>query len=157
VEVTLRAPIPYDDAGRPRTEASPATSSDDQTGEICIRGENVFGGYISGGAYGLPLREGWLHSGDMGRRDREGRIAFTRILKPMFTRNGFNIYPHEIERVVREMPGVRHAKVFDVSNGDDAEPDIALELSGSVTEAAVAQWCSERLSVYKRPTAIRVV
>src|SRR5262249_33295789 len=140
VEVTLRAPIGYDSAGRPQTERAHGTPSDEETGEICVRGENVFQGYVSGGANGRPLHDGWLHSGDTGGRDADGRIAFARFLKPMFTRNGFNIYPHEIERAVREMPGVRDARAFDVSNGDEAESDIALDVSGDVTDAAVAQW-----------------
>jgi acyl-CoA synthetase (AMP-forming)/AMP-acid ligase II len=99
----------YDDTGRAK---APATNSPPLAeGEICVRGENVFHGYVSNGELGLPVHDGWLHSGDLGRRNGDGSITFVGLVKPMFARNGFNIYPREIERVVTEMPGVERAFV----------------------------------------------
>ena len=83
--------------------------------EILVRGENVFRGYVSGGDAGLPVRDGWLHTGDRGRLNADGGVAFAGLLKPMFTRNGFNIYPRELERVVR-VPGVEAATVSAAEN-----------------------------------------
>ena len=116
----------------------------------------MFRGYVSGGAHGLPIRDGWLHTGDLGIRVASGQIAFAGVMKPMFTRNGFNIYPREIERVVREMPGVQAAIVHAGVDGE-REDEIELEVTGHVTEADVRSWCAERLAVYKQPTAIRVL
>ena len=155
VEVELRAPIIYDDAGNPRVVERSGSSRADAL-EICVRGDNVFRGYVSGGAHGLPIRDGWLHTGDLGIRAAGGQIAFAGVTKPMFTRNGFNIYPREIERVVREMPGVQAAIVHAGVDGE-REDEIELEVTGHVTEAAVRSWCAERLAVYKQPTAIRVL
>ncbi len=125
-------------------------------GEICIRGENVFPGYVSGGEHGLQVNDGWLHTGDRGSIDRDGVVTFTGIIKPMFTRNGFNIYPHEIERVVREMPGVKSVKVRAIPE-PSRENDIALEIVGSVTEGDVKNWCATRLSQYKQPSEIAIL
>jgi long-chain acyl-CoA synthetase len=126
-------------------------------GEICVRGDNVFLGYVSNDEAGLPVHDGWLHSGDLGRRNADGSITFLGLVKPMFTRNGFNIYPHEIERVVREMPGVERALVRAVPFATNyREPDIALEVDGRVSEEDVKRWCAERLSAYKQPATILI-
>jgi long-chain acyl-CoA synthetase len=148
VEVDLRAPVVFDASGF----ATERAHRDDE-GEICVRGENVFRGYVSGGERGLLMLDGWLHTGDLGRRDSAGNIHFAGVLKSMFTRNGFNIYPREIERVVGQMSGVKSARVTEIVVPDD-ESEIALEVAGSVTEDEVKQWCAERLSVYKQPSII---
>ena len=76
-------------------------------------------------------------------------IAFAGVIKPMFTRNGFNIYPREIERVVREMPGVERARsCATVARRRIAKPEIALEVTGSVTRGrrqALVRRALERL------------
>lgn len=151
VEVELRSPIDYDDGGRPVTNA--VTEHAPEVGEICVRGDNVFRGYVSQGALGLPVRDGWLHTGDLGRRNADGRIVFAGVVKPMFTRHGFNIYPRELERVVAGLPGVSGVRVR-MEPADDREPDIVLEVQGSVTLEAVKAWCAERLSAYKQPSVI---
>jgi long-chain acyl-CoA synthetase len=71
----------------------------------------------------------------------------------MFTRNGFNIYPREIERAVMELSGVESARVTELEV-PDRESEIRLEVSGSVSEEMVKQWCAERLSAYKQPSII---
>jgi long-chain acyl-CoA synthetase len=67
-------------------------------GEICVRGANVFRGYVGGATDGLQVRDGWLHTGDRGALDADGTVSFLGLIKPMFTRNGFNVYPREIAR-----------------------------------------------------------
>jgi long-chain acyl-CoA synthetase len=107
-------------------------------------------------AHGLPRRGEWLYTGDEGVRDDEGRVTFLGLLKPMFTRNGFNVYPREIERVVGAMPGV--TKVVCTAIPDPAkENDILLRVNGDVSEADVKRWCEQRLSVYKQPSVVEVL
>ncbi len=145
-------------------------------GEICVAGETVFRGYLGYGEVGVPgsmrpvsataraqslgLRtiDGWLYTGDRGRQREDGRVQFTGLIKPMFTRNGFNIYPAEIERVVGMMPGV--AKVRASALPDPArENDIGLDITATsgVTEAEVRAWCEPRLAQYKQPSRITIV
>jgi long-chain acyl-CoA synthetase len=136
----------------------PATGravADGAEGEICVRGPNVFRGYVRGGDAGLARRDGWLHTGDLGARDSDGRITFRGLRKPMFTRNGFNVYPRELERAVLDMPGVRSARVVAVPEPTH-EHDIVLHVAGAVTVADVERWCAERLSAYKQPREILV-
>ena len=73
----------------------------------------------------------------------------------MFTRNGFNVYPREIERVVGEMPGVARAEVTPIPE-PSRENDIRLRVWGGVTEAQVREWCESRISAYKQPTTIEI-
>ena len=134
-------------------------------GEICIAGPNVFAGYVGRNATGPtsddPSTGGlqrvgeWLRTGDLGVLAPDGSVAFHGVIKPMFTRNGFNIYPREIERVVGTMPGVRRVAVEAVPDAM-RENDIVVRVEGSVTPDAVQAWCNERLSVYKRPARITV-
>jgi long-chain acyl-CoA synthetase len=150
VEIDLRAPVPYDALGL-ATESVDAHR--DAEGEICVRGANVFRGYVSGSERGLPIRDGWLHTGDLGRRDSAGNIRFAGVVKPMFTRNGFNIYPREIEHAVTAMPLVLDVTVREVEV-PQREPDIALTVVGNVSEEDVKQWCAEHLSAYKQPASV---
>ena len=85
-----------------------------------------------------------------------GTFAFRGVIKPMFTRNGFNVYPREIERVIGELPGVRGVRAFGVPDAA-SEHEVAVEVTGEVTEAEVKAWAETRLSVYKRPTRITIV
>ena len=131
---------------------------DGEVGEICVRGETVFAGYVrsAGGDHsseGLAVRGGWLRTGDLGVRRDDGTVAFAGLCKSMFTRNGFNIYPRELERAVAELPGVERAAVRALP---DPAHDNGIELTvwGAVTEDAVRAWCEERLSAYKQPTTL---
>jgi len=136
-------------------EAARALLRDGDVGEICVRGENVSPGYVRDGDAGLPHRGGWLCTGDAGRRNADGTITFTGVLKPMFTRNGFNIYPREIERVVCALPGVQRVEVVAVPE-PVREHDIHLRITGSVSTDEVQRWCAERLSAYKQPSQVEV-
>ncbi len=142
-----------------RDYASFATVPDGTTGEICVRGDTVFAGYVQApGApapAGLDLRDGWLRTGDLGARHADGSVVFRGLAKAMFTRNGFNIYPREIEAAVRELAGVRSAAVAAFPD-QLRENDIALSVRGSVTEEQVRAWCERRLSAYKQPATIEV-
>ena len=154
VDVAIMPPADY--AANPATpDAGLAPPLDDGTaGEICVRGENVSPGYL-GGAIGLPRRGEWLCTGDEGVRNADGTITFLGLLKPMFTRNGFNVYPREIERVVGALPGVTRVEVFPIPE-PSKENDILVRVWGSVTEAQVREWCESRISAYKQPTVIEV-
>lgn len=143
VEVSIRDP------------ESNAPLPDGEPGEICVRGDNVFAGYVNGASDGLHVADGWLHSGDEGVRNADGTISFLRLLKPMFTRNGFNIYPRELERVIGGMPGVASVRVHDIPD-PVRENDIGVDVVGVASEASIREWCESQLSAYKQPSVIRI-
>jgi long-chain acyl-CoA synthetase len=154
VDVRIFPPADYaSDDGE--LDASLASLPDGESGEICIRGANVSPGYL-GGARGLPRRGEWLCTGDKGVRDADGHITFLGVLKPMFTRNGFNVYPREIERVVGALRGVTSVDVRAIPD-PRKENDILLRVTGSVTEPDVRRWCEDQLSAYKQPSVVQIV
>ena len=153
VDVRIFPPAHYDNgiAEEPEVDALP----DGAAGEICVRGENVFPGYLHN-ARGLPRRGAWLCTGDRGLREADGSVRFLGLLKPMFTRNGFNVYPCEVERVVGDLPGVTRVEVG--SRPDPVrENDVILRVFGNVSEEDVKRWCEERLSAYKQPSVIEII
>ena len=159
VDVAIFPPTKYTDAanasaGAIASGAEPLT--DGEAGEICVRGPNVSPGYLHNGGAGLPRRDGWLCTGDAGRRNADGTVTFLGVLKPMFTRNGFNIYPRELERVVCELPGVQRAEVVAIPD-PSREHDILLRVTGNVMKQDVERWCEQRLSAYKQPSVIELV
>jgi long-chain acyl-CoA synthetase len=148
VEVTVRSPLASGAAATPALEPG-------ARGEICVRGDNVFGGYLGGAATGLAVRDGWLYTGDAGLMNPDGTVVFDGVLKPMFTRNGFNIYPAEIRAAVMELDGVRDVAVRAIPE-PSRENDIGIEVRGAVTADEVRAWCERRLSAYKQPAEISV-
>ena len=155
VEVAILPPEDHADAlaTGPRGDLRPMPPN--EAGEICVRGANVFAGYLHGRDGGLTRRGAWLRTGDRGVQNDDGTVSFLGLLKPMFTRNGFNIYPRELERAVRELPGVERAEVLPVRD-PVKENDIRLRVVGRVTESEVRAWCARRLSAYKQPSVVEI-
>jgi long-chain acyl-CoA synthetase len=155
VDVAIMPPAQYTARADSQVSSDVAPLGDGVPGEICVRGENVFAGYVGGSSEGLPRRGDWLCTGDEGVRNPDGTVRFLGLLKPMFTRNGFNIYPREIERVVRELAGVRDAEVNAIPD-PTRENEIRLRVVGDVSVDAVKQWCESRLSAYKQPSVVEI-
>ncbi len=143
-DVTIRDPV--------TNAALPIGSS----GEICVRGPLVGPGYVSGNDRGLQRVDDWLHSGDRGHTDADGYVTFEGLIKPMFTRNGFNIYPEELIRVIGAMPGVTRVEVSGVPE-PTKEHEIEVTVHGNVEAEAVRRWCETELSSYKQPNRITIV
>jgi long-chain acyl-CoA synthetase len=159
VDVAIMPPADHTrhgDATFARDAGAPAPLPDGAPGEICVRGDNVSPGYLGGrGDVGLPRRGAWLCTGDEGVRNADGTTTFLGLLKPMFTRNGFNVYPRELERVVGELPGVRRVEASAIPE-PSRENDIRLRVTGTVTEREVREWCEARLSEYKQPMVVEI-
>ena len=80
-----------------------------------IRGENVMKGYWNRpDATAEAMRGGWFHTGDLARRDADGFYFIVDRKKDMIIRNGFNVYPREVEEVLYTHPAVAEAAVFGV-------------------------------------------
>ena len=156
VEVAIFPPADYSGDSTVSPASGDAPLATGVAGEICVRGENVFRGYVDERGDGLPRRDGWLRTGDRGVANADGTVSFLGVYKPMFTRNGFNIYPRELERAVRELPGVERVEVRPLPD-PARENDIVLRVAGAVTEAEVRSWCELRLSAYKQPSVVEIV
>ncbi|MGE0393358.1 MAG: AMP-binding protein [Vicinamibacterales bacterium] len=93
-------------------------------GEILVRGENVTSGYYTADATATSESaldaDGWLHTGDIGERDAQGRVFIKGRKKEMIVRpDGLNVFPEDVERVLTALPGVTDAAVVGVAAGSD--------------------------------------
>ncbi len=88
-------------------------------GEICVKGENVMMGYyLMEEETAAVLRDGWLHTGDLGIMDSEGYVFITgRAKNVIITKNGKNVYPEELEYNINQIPLVLESMVFDEDTG----------------------------------------
>ena len=109
-------------AGEDRARSAPSRRRPSATeGEICICGPAVMLGYLDdpeghGGDPARCMRDGrtWLHTGDLGKMDADGFFYFSVRQKRMIKSSGFNVYPAQVEAVLREHPAVREACVIGV-------------------------------------------
>jgi len=140
-----------DETGRPPEGEDP--------GEIQIRGANLFSGYWPDGANG-PDGDGWWSTGDVGFLDATGDLFLVDRLKELVIVSGFNVYPVEVEDVIREVPGVSEAAVIGVSDDRTGEAVVAYVVASGDRAAladAVRAHCEQRLARFKQPSRIEVV
>jgi long-chain acyl-CoA synthetase len=130
-----------------------------ERGEICIKGEAVMLGYLNKPeATAEVIRDGWLHTGDIGSMDEEGYLYFHGRLKEMINRGGENIYPREIEIPLEEHPAILEVAVVgapDEALGERVKACIVLKESGSLTEQDIIDYLKPRIAKYKLPEIIQ--
>ena len=129
-------------------------------GEIWIRGANLFSGYWPDGSGG-PDADGWWATGDVGLLDDAGDLVLVDRVKELVLVSGFNVYPHEVEDVIRTTEGVEEAAVIGVADDATGAAVVAYVVAPGIdratVEAAVRHRCETRLARFKRPTRIAVV
>jgi len=134
---------------------------DHQTGEVCVRGGNVMLGYWKKPEEtAKSLRNGWLLTGDIGYRDKDGYYFITDRKKDMLLVNGINVYPREIEEVLYQFPGVKEAAVIGKPDSRKGEQPIAFVAANDgaiVQEQAIQQFVRKKLADYKVPRKVIVL
>jgi long-chain acyl-CoA synthetase len=129
-----------------------------QPGEVVIRGHNTMKGY-----YKRPeetaeaMRNGWLHTGDIGILDEEGYLRIVDRKKDMILRGGFNVYPRELEEVLLTHPAISLAAVVGVPDkrlGEEVKAFVVKKPSTELTEDQLRAWCKEQFAAYKYPRLI---
>lgn len=130
------------------TEADPG-----EEGEILLSGPGVTPGYWNDEeSTAAALRDGWLHSGDLGTRDAEGRLQFVDRLKDLIITGGINISPVELERVIGEIEGVEEVAVIAAKDPRFGEtPAAIVTVTGDVDEVAIVEHCDRLVADYKVP------
>jgi len=142
-------------------DAQGQTAPQGKEGEICIRGRNVMKGYLANPeATAEALRDGWLHSGDIGYLDNEGYLFIVDRLKDLIITGGENVYPREVEEVLYERPEVVECAVIglpDPEYGERVTAYLTLKPGASVDQAELKTYCKERLAPFKVPKEFRAV
>jgi O-succinylbenzoic acid--CoA ligase len=132
-----------------------------QAGEIVIRGPTVTPGYLN-----LPdetqrtLRDGWLHTGDIGYLDADGYLYVLDRRDDLIITGGENVYPAEVEDVLRSHPAVLEAGVTGLPDDEWGQTVVATVRLGegeSASEEEILAFCSGRLAPFKAPARLRIV
>lgn len=133
----------------------------DKIGEIAVRGPNVMLGYHNRPeATGEVLRDGWLYTGDLARRDEDGWYYVVDRKKDMIIRGGYNVYPREIEDVLMRHEAVSLAVVVGVPDpkyGEEIKAFIVRRPGVSVTEGEIVAWGRQQMAAYKYPRTVTFV
>jgi acyl-CoA synthetase (AMP-forming)/AMP-acid ligase II len=132
-----------------------------ETGEICVRTPSLFKGYWNKPeASAEAIRNGFLHTGDIGVIDQQGYLHFLGRRKEMLKVKGMSVFPAEIEAMLGQHPDIAGSGVIgreDAERGQVPVAFIALgEQAVGLDEAALSAWCRERMAGYKVPE-IRLV
>ncbi|GAA4338677.1 long-chain fatty acid--CoA ligase [Variovorax defluvii] len=131
----------------------------DEIGEICVRGPDVFAGFWRAPE---PTREalgddGWLHTGDLARVDREGYIHIVDRKKEMLVSGGFNVYPTEVEAVLAQHESVYEVCVIGVPDdhwGESVKAIVVLRDGARAEAGELMDFCRGRLADFKRPRSV---
>ncbi len=126
-------------------------------GEIIVRGLIMSGYYNNPQATAEVIRNGWLHTGDIGKMDEDGYLYITGRKKPMLILKGQNIYPSDIEAVLSTHPKIAKVKIMGVPDewrGEIVRAVIVLKEGETATEAEIRQFCQPRMADYKVPREI---
>jgi long-chain acyl-CoA synthetase len=133
-----------------------------QAGEICCRSPGVMRGYWRAPeTTAEALRDGWLHTGDIGYLDADGYLFIVDRKKDLIIRGGFNVYPRDVEDALIEHPAVQLAAVIgrpDQLHGEEIVAFVSLHDSEApLTPEALIDWARERIGGYKYPRELRIV
>ncbi len=131
-----------------------------EIGEVCVSGGFVMEGYFKEEEQTRQtIRDGWLHTGDMGRIDEDGYIYLVDRKQFMIITGGYNVYPIEIENVIAEHPAVREVCVFGVPDtrwGEAIHAAVVLGDGETVGAEEIIIWCRDRLSRFKVPKSVEL-
>ncbi len=138
-------------------DGSDAKAGED--GEICVAGATLMQGYWqSPEATAEAVRDGWLHTGDVGHLDEDGYLYVVDRIKDLIIRGGFNVYPRDVEDVLLAHPSVAAAAVVGKPDPKLGEEVVAfVQLSGPVSPEELIAFSKEHLGAYKYPREVRVV
>jgi long-chain acyl-CoA synthetase len=133
----------------------------DEDGEICVRGPNLMAGYWhSPEETALALRDGWLHTGDIGHFDADGFLYVVDRIKDLIIRGGINVYPRDVEEALLEHPDIVGAGVVgrpDPKMGEEVVAFVQLRPGATLTADDVVAYAKEHLSAAKYPRDVRIV
>jgi len=132
----------------------------DTVGEIVLHNPAVTPGYWRNEAQtGESIRDGWLHTGDLGRVDEEGFLYFVDRKKDVIRRRGENISSQEVEGVIKGHPAVLDCAVIAVRSElgeDDVKAYVTPRSGSAINPEEVVLWCADRLAYFKVPRYVEV-
>ncbi len=128
-------------------------------GEIVIRGANLFSGYWPNGVDG-PDAHGWYATGDVAIADGDGDLRLVDRRRDLILVSGFNVYPHEVEAVLAQAPGVAEVAVVGIPHpyaGEAVKALVVTTPGATVTPEQIVEFGAQRLARFKCPTIVELV
>ena len=153
-------------AGRPRTDVEvkiidnlDKVVPDGSIGEVIVRGSVVMKGYWDNpDATAETMRNGWLHTGDIGYIDKRGFLFLVDRKNDMIISGGSNIYPREVEEVLLEHPQVAEVSVFGIPDqqwGESVKAAVRpVDLNTPPSSGELIAFCQDRIASYKKPKSV---
>jgi long-chain acyl-CoA synthetase len=139
-----------DDSGQPLPTG--------QSGEICTRGPNIMTGYWNDPeATAAMLRNGWLHTGDVGHLDADGYLYITDRMKDIIIKGAENISPRQIEEALHSHPAVAEVAVIgipDATLGEEVCAVVVLRAGHSATESELRDHAGKFVNRFRVPTRV---
>jgi long-chain acyl-CoA synthetase len=127
-------------------------------GEIVIKGPNVMQGYWrKPEATAQTIRNGWLHSGDIGTIDDEGFFYIVDRVKDMINAAGFNVYPAEVEAVLYRHQAIKEVAVYGIPDpikGETVKAAVVLKEGITATPEEIIEFCRNSIATYKAPREV---
>lgn len=147
-----------DEQGHPLADSAGATGTS-HIGRIVARGENLFSGYWPDGRAG-PHAEGWMSTGDFGYLDDDGDLHVIARETDLIRVGREHVYPHEVEEVLLEIPGVLDAAVVGAPDGvrnGFIKAMLVVAAGAGLTGSGVREHCRARLADFKVPASVEFV
>jgi fatty-acyl-CoA synthase len=133
----------------------------EQVGELLLRGPMCMSGYWNNPkATAETIQDSWLYTGDLVRYDSEGYFYVVGRKKDMYKSGGENVYPVELEKVLRLLPGIRDVAVIGVADdkwGEVGKAFIVLESGSQLSTADINDYCQKNLAKFKIPKYFQFV
>ncbi len=130
-------------------------------GEIVIRGPGVMMGYWNRPEDSArSLRGGWLHSGDIGRKDGDGYVYIVDRVKDMINVSGFKVWPAEVEHYLYRVPAIQECAVYGIPDADKGEAvavAVVAKPGQRIRPEDVIAYCRDNIAAYKVPARVDVV
>ena len=152
-------PAPGAEVRIERPDGSAAKTGEE--GEVCVRGPVLMTGY-----WNAPeeteqaLRDGWMHTGDVGRLDEDGYLYIVDRIKDLIIRGGYNVYPRDVEDALMKHPDVVGVAVVgrpDEKYGEEVVAFVQLRDDAMVVPADLVEFGRRHLSAVKYPREVRLV
>ncbi len=158
---TVGVPIPHTDVRIVDLETGKRELDTGEAGEITVKGPQVMMGYFNRpNETRNVIRDGWLHTGDIGRFDTDGYLTIVDRIKDVIIAGGFNIYPVEIDAVLTSHPKIRDAcaiGVPDAYRGETVKAFVVPQRGENLSPDEINTYCQERLAAYKIPKYIEFI
>ena len=132
-----------------------------EVGEVAVAGPGITKGYWNNPeATSELIVDGWLRTGDVGRKDKYGRLFFVDRVKDVIKVGGYSVFSVEVEKEVLGHPDVSDAAVVGVPHPLKKQVPLAvvtLKPGSQTSEDDILAWCKENIAAYKSPRAVRII